>query len=109
MWDAIKERRCQKRKNAMLDVDKHVNQLRLEMLLVPSCSHGDVQRALEAVTPEDVQAFHSQLLKDCHLEALIEGNVSRSDAVATVRCAITHYSCCSSLRVLCRYNRQGCG
>ena len=86
MWPALKEQRCQKHKNAMLDVDKHVNRLRLRMLLEPSCSHAQVQEALEALAPEDVQRFHADLLKDCHLEALMEGNISQAEAVTTVRC-----------------------
>lgn len=90
MWAALKEQRCQKHKNAMLDVDKHVNRLRLQMLLVPSCSHDEVQAALEAQTPEDLHALHAELFKECHLEALVEGNVSRSEAIAIARCAQWH-------------------
>ena len=85
MWTALKEHRCQKHKNAMLEVNNHVNRLRLQMLLVPSSSRADVQQALEALKPEDVQQFHIDLISNCHLEALIEGNISQAEAVATVR------------------------
>jgi secreted Zn-dependent insulinase-like peptidase len=90
MWAAIKEHRCRKHKNDILVVIEHVRQLREQMLLVPSYNHAEVQDALEAATPEGLQAFHSELLKDFHLEGLIEGNIPRSQAVETARCDLTH-------------------
>jgi secreted Zn-dependent insulinase-like peptidase len=90
MWVAIKEHRCQKHQNEIHDVINHAHELRVQMLLAPSYSHAEVQKALEATTPEGLQAFHSELLKEFHLEGLIEGNIPRSEAVETARCALTH-------------------
>jgi secreted Zn-dependent insulinase-like peptidase len=70
----------------MMDVEKHVNRKRLELLLQPGYSHDEMQQQLEALSVQDVQSFRAQLLSQCHIEALMEGNITEEQAVTIMRC-----------------------
>lgn len=93
-WEAIKEHRLNRQRNAMLEVEKHCHSLRLQLLLEPHHSHEAVLQALEAVGPEDIRAFRQQLLHTCHVEALVEGNLSAEAATGMMGCASDDLSPC---------------
>ena len=95
-WDGIKEHRVQSVRNGMLDVAKHAHWLRLRLLMTGNHDWHDTLAALEACTPERVKAARAALLQECHLEALVEGNVSPRAAVAMVRCAPAKHTRSSS-------------
>lgn len=84
-WEAIKEHRLNRQNNAMLEVGKHCHRLRLQLLLEPHPSHEAVSEALEAVGPGDIESFRDDLLKTCHVEALMEGNITVDAAQALMR------------------------
>lgn len=84
-WEAIKEHRLNRHRNAMLEVDKHCHSLRLQLLLEPHASHDAVLHALEAVGRDDIESFREDLLRTCHIEALVEGNVAADTALTLMR------------------------
>eukprot|EP00892_Ulva_mutabilis_P011819 jgi/Ulvmu1/9009/UM005_0100.1 len=84
-WEAIKENRLNRQKNAMLEVEKHCHRLRLQLLLEPHPSHEAVSEALEAVAPSDIESLRGELLQYCHIEALVEGNMSADEAQTLMR------------------------
>jgi secreted Zn-dependent insulinase-like peptidase len=85
----VKEARVQKYKNAMLEVEKHVNQVRLGALMTPFFARVDVLASLQASARAVVEDFRSTLLQHCHLEVLAEGNLTVDEAVTLSECA-TH-------------------
>lgn len=97
-WEAIKEHRLNRHRNAMLEVEKHCHSLRLQLLLEPHHSHEAILHALEAVGPEDIRAFRQELLQTCHVEALVEGNMSADTARGMMGCVATTcwrvFNCC---------------
>ena len=82
----------------MLEVEKHCHSLRLQLLLEPHHPHDAVLHALEAVGPEDMRAFRQELLQTCHVEALVEGNMSAEAARSMMGCDAGAAVCCRGQR-----------
>jgi secreted Zn-dependent insulinase-like peptidase len=61
-------------------VPKHANYLRLYALCSRVWHHDKVLPELEALTPDDVAAFLPQLLRSCHLECMLHGNLTLQEA-----------------------------
>lgn len=86
-FPAVHEQLLRRYRDAMLQPGKAAAALRLQCLAGgPHWSSDDLAAALEQVKGvEEVQAFASQLLSCCHLEGLIIGNITASEAETLAR------------------------
>jgi hypothetical protein len=85
-WSGLKEERICRVKNGLLDVNKHSHWLRLRLLMTANHSWTESITGLETATTADVEASRRKILECCHLEALIEGNISAECSKAMCKC-----------------------
>lgn len=67
------------------DVDKHARALRRSLLLKPFYSPDAIVRELRRLQPRHIAACHQAMLRSCRVLALIEGNISHSEATELIR------------------------
>ena len=95
-------------KNGLLDVSQHAHWLRLRLLLSGNHAWQDTLDGLAAATAGDVAAQRARILDGCHLEALVEGNLSAERAAEMCRCGCP-VRCSCIMRTFCcdfRSNRM---
>lgn len=99
-WPGLREQRERRVKNGLLDVSQHAHWLRLRLLLSGNHAWQDTIDGLAAATADDVASHRARVLDGCHLEALVEGNVSAERATSMCRHdAQTHCTRCTSGRI----------
>ena len=85
-WPGLREQRVRRVKNGLLDVSQHAHWLRLRLLLSGNHAWQDTLDGLATATADDVAAQRARILDGCHLEALVEGNLSADRAAEMCRC-----------------------
>ena len=85
-WEGVKAQRVRRVRNGLFDVSKHAHWLRLRLLMPGNYPWQETLDALQDVSAAEVAAHRAALLRRCHVEALVEGNVGADRAAAMCRC-----------------------